>query len=78
MSELVLLSEENRTFYSLSFKDLFDETKGAGGSLRISGRILNDVYQLRPKEIGGTLQATWQRTTVIFTVRILEFLPERY
>jgi hypothetical protein len=34
MSELTLLSEEGRTFYSLPFKDLLDEAKGAAGSFK--------------------------------------------
>ena len=34
VKELTILSDENRTFYSLSFKDLLDETKGPGGSFR--------------------------------------------
>lgn len=34
MSELTLLSEEGREFYSLPFKDLLDESKSAGSSFR--------------------------------------------
>jgi hypothetical protein len=34
LNELTLLSEENRTFYSLPFKDLLDESKGAGSSFK--------------------------------------------
>jgi len=34
VKELTILSDENRTFYSLSFKELLDETKGPGGSFR--------------------------------------------
>jgi hypothetical protein len=34
MSELTLLSDENRMFYSLPFKDLFSETKNAAGSFK--------------------------------------------
>ena len=34
MSELTLLSEENREFYSLPFRDLLDESKSAGSSFR--------------------------------------------
>ncbi len=34
MSELELLSVETREFYSLSFSDLLDESKGAGASFR--------------------------------------------
>jgi hypothetical protein len=34
VNELTILSDENRTFYSLSFKDLLDESKGPGGSFR--------------------------------------------
>lgn len=34
MSELALLSNENREFYNLPFKDLLDETKGVSGSFR--------------------------------------------
>jgi hypothetical protein len=34
MSELTILSEENRTFYSLPFKDLFDESKSVSGSFK--------------------------------------------
>ena len=34
LSELTLLSGENRMFYSLPFKDLFSETKNAAGSFK--------------------------------------------
>ena len=34
MNELTILSEENRTFYNLSFSDLMDESKGPGASFR--------------------------------------------
>jgi hypothetical protein len=34
MSELTLLSEENREFYSLPFRDLLDESKSAGSSFK--------------------------------------------
>jgi hypothetical protein len=34
MSELTLLSEENREFYSLPFKDLLDESKSVSGSFK--------------------------------------------
>jgi hypothetical protein len=34
MSELTLLSEESREFYSLSFRDLLDESKSAGSSFK--------------------------------------------
>ncbi len=34
LRELTLLSEENREFYSLSFRDLLDESKSAGSSFK--------------------------------------------
>jgi hypothetical protein len=34
MNELKLLYDENRTFYSLPFRDLFNETKNAAGSFK--------------------------------------------
>lgn len=34
MDELALLSDESRKFYSLTFSDLFDESKGTGGSFK--------------------------------------------
>ena len=34
MTELTLLSEENREFYSLAFKDLLDESKSVSGSFK--------------------------------------------
>ena len=34
LNELTLLSGENRTFYSLPFRDLFNETKNAAGSFK--------------------------------------------
>jgi len=42
LSELTLLSEENRTFYSLPFADLFSETKNAAGSFKnLRERFMN-------------------------------------
>ncbi len=34
ISELTMLSEENRTFYSLPFRDLFDESKSVSSSFK--------------------------------------------
>ena len=45
--ELTLLSDENRTFYSLPFKELFDETKGASGSF----------WNLREKFLSGCVSS---------------------
>ncbi len=56
MSELVLLSEENRTFYSLSFKDLFDEAKGADGSFKnLREKFLNGCASAETKGDWGDL-----------------------
>jgi hypothetical protein len=56
MSELVLLSEENRTFYSLSFKDLFDEAKGADGSFKnLREKFLNGCASAESKGDWGDL-----------------------
>ena len=56
MTELVLLSEENRTFYSLSFKDLFDEAKGADGSFKnLREKFLNGCASTETKGDWGDL-----------------------
>ena len=34
MNEITLLSDESRTFYSLPFRDLMDESKGPGASFK--------------------------------------------